>query len=67
MEDSGKAILGLRITLTPRLRILAHIVICFVSGYRLPRFVEEGWLKEITGRKRARIYAFEKYIKAFKE
>lgn len=31
------------------------------------RFVEEGWLKEITGRKRDRIYAFEPYLEAFKE
>jgi len=57
MENSGKAILDWRKTFAPN----------FVSGYRLPRFVEESWLKEITGRKRDRIYAFEPYLEAFKE
>ncbi len=55
MENPGKGIFDWRITFDPRLRILAHIVICFVSGYRLPRFVEEGWLKTIVGRKLDRI------------
>ncbi len=65
MEDPLKGILDWRITIAPSFRILAYMVICFASGYRLSRFVEGDWLKEISGRKRDRIYTIEPCIDTF--
>jgi len=56
MEESGKAILNWRKAQAPT----------YVTGYGLVRFVVEGRLKEIIGRKRNRIYAFEPYLIALK-
>lgn len=56
---------------TPHIRVDDIMYTCKLSpkasGDLLRLFVQEGWLKEITGRKRDRIYSFEPYIEAFKE
>lgn len=57
MEESEKAILDRGKTQAPK----------YVTGYRLGRFVMEGWLKEIIGRKRDRIYAFEPFLEGYKD